>query len=79
MTNKTRFGQIAKLEKLMWIAMQSNLESMKGKKEESDKKILFFKALRDCFIVNKTRAILCLDFDSYTLTYGDYHYKKVQI
>lgn len=61
MTNKTRFGQIAKLEKLTWIAMQSNLEAMKGKKEESDKKALFFKAYRDCFIVNKSRAILCLE------------------
>lgn len=77
MTNKARFKQIAKLENLMWIAMQSNLEAMKDKKEDSDKRTLFSKALRNCFIVNKTRAILCLDFDSYTFTYGDYHYKKV--
>lgn len=61
MTNKTRFGQIAKLEKLTWIALHCNLEAMKAKKEESDKKILFFKAYRDCFIVNKSRAILCLE------------------
>lgn len=40
MTNKARFKQIAKLENLTWIAMQSNLESMKSKKEESDKKRL---------------------------------------
>lgn len=77
MTNKTRFGQIVKLEKLMWITMQSNLEAMKGKKEESDKKALFFKALRNCSVVNKTRAILCLDLDSLAFTDGYYYHKEV--
>ena len=75
--NRTRFGQIAKLEQLMWIAMQSNLEAMKGKKEESDKKILFFKALRDCSIVNKSRAILCLEIDNLAFTDGLYYRKEV--
>lgn len=77
MTNKTRFGQIAKLEKMMWIAMQSNLEGMKDKKEESDKRFLFSKALRNCSIVNKTRAILCLDLDSLAFTDGYYYHKEV--
>lgn len=77
MTNKARFKQIAKLENLMWIAMQSNLEAMKGKKEESDKKALFFKALRNCSVVNKTRAILCLEIDSLASTDGYYYHKEV--
>lgn len=77
MTNKTRFGQIAKLEHLMWIAMQSNLKAMKGKKEESDKKALFFKALRNCSVVNKTRAILCLEIDNLTSKDGYYYRKEV--
>lgn len=77
MTSKARFKQIAKLENLMWIAMQSNLESMKGKKEESDKKSLFFKALRNCSVVNKTRAILCLEIDNLASTDGYYYRKEV--
>lgn len=75
MTNKTRFGQIMKLEKLMWIAMQGNLETMKGKKEESDKKICFYMAIRECSIVNKSRAILCLELDNLAFTDGVYYHK----
>ncbi len=75
MTNKTRFGQIAKLEHLMWIAMQGNLEAMKGKKEESDKKFCFYKAIRECSIVNKSRAILCLELDNLVFTDGVYYHK----
>ena len=77
MTNKTRFKQIAKLGHLMWIAMQNNLEAMKGKKEESDKKALFFKALRDCSIVNKSEAILCLEVDNLAFKDSFYYRKKV--
>lgn len=75
MTNKTRFGQIAKLEHLMWIAMQSNLETMKVKKEESDKKFCFYMAIRECSIVNKSRAILCLELNDLAFTDGVYYHK----
>ena len=77
MTNKTRFGQIAKLEKLMWIAMQGNLETMKNNEKEADKKSLFYKAIRECSIVNKTRAILCLELDNLASTDGYYYRKEV--
>lgn len=77
MTNKTRFGQIAKLEKLMWIAMQGNLETMKNNEKEADKKSLFYKAIRECSIVNKTRAILCLELDNLASTDGYYYHKEV--
>lgn len=73
MTNKTRFGQIAKLEHLMWIAMQSNLEAMKNKEKEADKKSLFYKAIRECSIVNESRAILCLELDSLVFVDGVYY------
>lgn len=75
MTNKTRFGQIAKLEKLMWIAMQGNLEAMKNKEKEADKKSLFYKAIRECSIVNKSRAVLCLELDNLAFTDGVYYHK----
>lgn len=75
MTNKTRFGQIAKLEKLMWIAMQGNLEAMKNNEKEADKKSLFYKAIRECSIVNKSRAILCLELNDLAFTDGVYYHK----
>lgn len=75
MTNKTRFGQIVKLEKLMWIAMQGNLEAMKNKEKEADKKSLFYKAIRECSIVNKSRAVLCLELDNLVFTDGVYYHK----
>lgn len=75
MTNKTRFCQIMKLEKLMWIAMQGNLEAMKNKEKEADKKSLFYKAIRECSLVNKSRAVLCLELDNLVFTDGVYYHK----
>ena len=57
--NNVRFGQMMKLERMMWIAFRASFKAIKAAENADAAKPAYYMAIRQCTIVNACRAILC--------------------
>ena len=57
--NNVRFGQMAKLERMMWIAFRASFKAIKAAENADAAKPAYYTAVRQCTIVNACRSILC--------------------
>lgn len=56
--NNVRFGQMMKLERMMWIAFQTSFKAIKAVENADAAKPAYYTAVRQCTIVNACRSIL---------------------
>lgn len=57
--NNVRFGQMMKLERMMWIAFQRSIKAITATENADAAKPVYCTAARQYSIVSACRAILC--------------------